>query len=109
MRAFEALMARVGVELNVANGTSVKSLATMILRSIEEGKFVTLRAIGPFALSQALKSIAVANGELAQQGDALWTLPAFEMRIIKDRVTQEDKELTAMRLVIGKVSMQLML
>lgn len=71
-------------ELRVANSTDVRYLATAILRYLDEGKRVYLSCIGVQTISQACKSVAVANGELAPQGYVLTLLPTFQVRNFED-------------------------
>ena len=89
-------------ELRVSNGTNVKQLATAILRFMEEGKKVSLACIGPQSQSQALKAVAVANGEMAPQGKILLVLPAFDVKVFADKDTRNSVEMTAIILHVVK-------
>ncbi len=94
-------------ELRVSNGTPVKALATAILRYFEEGKKVQLSIIGAQAAAQALKAVASANGEAGQQGKFFAIVPSFDMKTINDRHTNQEIELTAIRLTLGRIPITL--
>ncbi len=47
--------------LKVSNETPALRLGNAILKSLEENKKITLRAIGNVAVNQAVKGIAIAN------------------------------------------------
>jgi stage V sporulation protein SpoVS len=52
--------------LRVSGKTPVPSLASSIVKTIEEGKtYIVVRAIGASAVSQMYKGIAVARGTIA--------------------------------------------
>lgn len=94
-------------ELRVSGSTQTRALATSILRYFDEGRRVALSCIGAQAASQALKAVAVANGELATQGKLLAIVPTFDLRRQADRVTGEEIELTAIRLILGRLPVML--
>lgn len=94
-------------ELRVSGATQTRPLATSILRYFDEGRRVALSCIGAQAAAQALKAVACANGELASQGRLLAIIPTFDIRRQADRVTGEEIELTAIRLIVGKLPIML--
>lgn len=51
----------------VSSNTPTKELGQAIVRTIEGGKTVVVRAVGAGAVSQAIKGIAVAEGYAARQ------------------------------------------
>lgn len=63
--------------LKVAGKSDVNKTAGMIAHLIQEGKKVELQAVGAGAVSQAVKSIAVARGFVATTGINLSCVPAF--------------------------------
>ena len=92
------------VELRVSNGTPVKTLATAILRYLEEKKRVRLSCIGAQSLSQAIKAIAIANGEAASGGSLLALIPSFQTKHFVDRGdSTQQVEMTAVNLTVGRV------
>jgi stage V sporulation protein S len=91
------------VELRVSNGTPAKGLATSILRYMEDGKRVALSCIGPQTLNQAIKAVAIANGEAAPGGSMLIIIPSFDTKHFPDRSSGLDVEVTAMKLMVGKL------
>lgn len=62
----------------VAGGTDPGALAGAIVRSVREGTFPTLQAIGAGAVNQANKAVAIANGMLAPIEDRLVVDIAFQ-------------------------------
>lgn len=54
--------------LKVSNETPALRLGNAILKSLEENKKITLRAIGNVAVNQAVKGIAIAN-KFAEEKD----------------------------------------
>ena len=63
--------------LKVGNETPVAKLAGAIAEIIRLGKTVELQAIGPKAVSQGVKAVAVAIGYTAPSGVNLVMRPAF--------------------------------
>lgn len=61
--------------LKVSNETPAVRLGKAILKSLEEGKKITLRAIGNVAVNQAVKGIAVANNFVQEQNKKIVFLP----------------------------------
>ena len=94
------------LELRVGNATQAKTLATSILRYREEGRSIVLSCIGAVALSNGVKAVAMANGELAQQGMFLSVVPGFCTKPLRDRDTGQTIEMTSIRLVIGCMTLR---
>ena len=63
--------------LRVKSTSSVTSLASAISYAVYDGKEITLRAIGPAAVSTAVKAVAVARGYVAPRGIDLSIRPGF--------------------------------
>lgn len=63
--------------LKVSGGTEIHSLAGSILSVMEEGKEPQLAAIGPHAVNQAIKAIAIAVGMSSRHGWYLAVRPSF--------------------------------
>ncbi len=68
------------MELRVSGGTQPMNLAKSIIGYMEEGKRPALSCIGFPALAVAIKSVAIANGELAPQGKLLCVFPSFDKK-----------------------------
>jgi stage V sporulation protein SpoVS len=68
------------IELRVSGATHPLSLAKSMIGYMEEGKRPALSCIGKPALDVAIKSIAIANGELAPQGKLLCCFPCFDKK-----------------------------
>lgn len=102
----DAILARFQ-ELRVAQNTPSKELAGAILRYFEEGKKVALSVIGAQAAAQALKAVAIANEELIKQGRYFAIVPAFDLKRVPDRETGREIELTAIRLIVGRIPIML--
>lgn len=107
LTTIEEIIDRQVEELRVSNGTPAKSLATTVLRFFDEGKRVALSCIGAQAAANALKAVAIANSELASQGKFFAVIPMFDVRRTQDRTTGQEIELTAIRLLIGRIPMTL--
>lgn len=80
--------------LKVSSKSVPASVAGAITGHIQEEGFVEVHAIGAGATNQAIKSIAIARGYLADRGVDLICKPEFA------NVTVEDKERTAIKLVL---------
>ncbi len=93
----------VAVELRVGGGTAPKSLAGSIANNLNEGKTVSLTAIGHQAIGQAIKAVGIANSYVASHGYQLAVYPSFEVKHIDsgDGLTQLER--TAMVLLLVKV------
>ena len=90
-------------ELRVSKSTNAKALASSIMRVFEDGRRVEISCIGVAALSQAVKAVAIAMGETGPQGYLLAIVPAFDTKMVKDRDSGEDHELTSMKLKVFKL------
>lgn len=92
----------IGVELRVGGGTAPKSLAGSIANNLNEGKTVSLTAIGHQAIGQAIKAVGIANSYVAAHGYQLAILPSFEVKHIEGE-GGASLERTAMVLQLVKV------
>ncbi|HFD40655.1 MAG TPA: stage V sporulation protein S [Anaerolineae bacterium] len=63
--------------LRVAGNSSPNHVAGAIAGQVREGRQVALQAIGPIAVNQAVKSIAVARDYLVPEGIDIVCLPEF--------------------------------
>lgn len=77
------------LEIKVKSSTDPNQLAASIVAAYDEGKDVTLLAIGPIPVSQAVKSVHVSNRYLASRGIMLVIVPGMENRLIYDRATDK--------------------
>jgi stage V sporulation protein S len=66
-----------GIELKVAARTESSKIAGAIVKNLNEGKKVTLIAMGAGAVNQAVKAICIARGMTAPHGHNMATIPAF--------------------------------
>lgn len=82
------------IELRVAAGTNSSKAAGAIVKNLQEGKDVTLLAMGAGAVNQAVKAICVARGFIAPHGKNLSTIPGF----VDEQVGSEQK--TAIRFFV---------
>jgi stage V sporulation protein S len=64
--------------IRVSGKSPVPQLAGSIVKTIEDGYDVEVRAIGASAVSQMYKGIAVARGTLASKGKDLLIKPGFD-------------------------------
>ena len=80
--------------LKVSSKSVPASVAGAIAGYIQQEGFVEVQAIGAGATNQAIKSIAIARGYLADSGIDLICKPEFA------NVTIEDEERTAIKLVL---------
>lgn len=78
----------------VSSTTNVSKLGSAIAHGVYARKTVTLRAIGPGPISQAMKAVAVAIGYAAPRGYDLAVRPSFI------DVQMSDKLVTALALKI---------
>lgn len=97
--AWEKVLTASVQELKVAAGTPHQHLATAILRYLDEGKRVVLSCIGAQSVSQAMKAVAHAQGESAQQGRLIAVVPGWDSKKFPDRVTLQQVEMTSFRMV----------
>lgn len=63
--------------LKISSESNPNSVAGAIAGRIKESKKVELQAIGAGAVNQAVKSVAIARGFIAQEGINLSCIPAF--------------------------------
>lgn len=87
------------IVLKVSNSTNVHKLATSVERNAAEGKRVVISCVGVQSISQAIKSVAIVNGQVAPQGFVFLLLPFFHMESSRDRPQAEH---TVMRFVVIK-------
>lgn len=73
--------------LRVKSTSSPASLASAISHAVYDSKDVTLRAIGPAAVSQGVKAIAIARGYVAPRGFDLSCVPGFTTVEMEDGTT----------------------
>ena len=64
-------------QIRVSGKSPVPQLAGSIIKSIEEGFSIEVRAVGASAVNQMYKAIAVARGTLASKGKDLLIKPGF--------------------------------
>lgn len=69
----------------VSSSTPVTSLGSAIAHGVYAERTVTLRAIGPGPISQAMKAVAVAIGYVAPRGYRLAVSPSFTDVVMPDR------------------------
>jgi stage V sporulation protein SpoVS len=81
-------------ELRVAGSTPPKELAASIIHLLNEGKQVTLAAIGHHAVGQAVKSITPVNQYCIAQGYVMVLLPSFKLIPVTSRELPEDDGLS---------------
>lgn len=75
------------LEIRVSSGTPCNGLAQSIVNAFEEGREITLSAIGPVPTGQAVKAVAVANRTLAPRGVMLVVVPSLVTRELVDKET----------------------
>lgn len=80
--------------LKIKNNSEPQKVAGAVVAYLREGKKVELQAIGAGAVNQAVKSIAVARGFIAQEGVNLSCIPAFT------DVEAEEEERTGIKFII---------
>jgi stage V sporulation protein S len=64
-------------QIRVSGKSPVPQLAGSIVKSIEDGFTLEVRAVGASAVNQMYKGIAVARGTLASKGKDLLIKPGF--------------------------------
>lgn len=64
--------------LKVASSSNPSSVAGSIVKNIQEGKAVSLLAVGAGAINQSIKAVAIARGYVSPQGIDLTIKPGFE-------------------------------
>lgn len=82
------------IVLKIRNDSEPPKVAGAVVPYLREGKKVELQAIGAGAVNQAVKSIAVARGFIAQEGINLSCIPAFT------EVEVEEEERTGIKFII---------
>ncbi len=82
------------VSLKVAAGSNPKSVAGSIVNNIREEKAVVITVMGPQAVNQAMKAIAIARGYIGPEGKEILCRPEFT------HLTLEGEEKSAMKLYI---------
>ena len=70
--------------IKVSAVSSVNKVAGAIAMSLKEKSYIEVRAIGPHAVNQAVKAIAVARGHLAPNNTDLSCIPSFEQIDVED-------------------------
>ncbi len=82
------------IVLKIRNNSEPQKVAGAVVAYLRESKKVELQAIGAGAVNQAVKSIAVARGFIAQEGINLSCIPAFT------NVEVEEEERTGIKFII---------
>lgn len=82
------------IELKVAGATSPKVLSAAVCGKLLEDYTVFLVAMGPQAISQAVKALPVVNGRMVSKGRVYSMLPSFANRDVRDEVTGEETSRT---------------
>ncbi len=80
--------------IRVATASRPAAVAGAIAAAVREGEEARVQAIGPLAVNQAVKAIAVACGYLALEGVNVVCTPAFT------EVTVDGGRRTAIRLLV---------
>jgi len=65
------------IALKVAAGSPPKGVAGAIVKNMNEGKEVTLLAMGAGAVNQAVKAVCLARGMVAVHGQNLYVIPGM--------------------------------
>jgi len=87
------------IELKVAASSNPSSVAGSIAKNLQEGKTVSLLAIGAGAVNQMVKAYAIARGYMAPSGVDLILKGGFTDIEILDN--NETKKKTAIRFQVG--------
>ncbi len=66
-----------GMILKVASGSQSSKVAGALVKYMQEGRVVSLLAMGAGAVNQAVKAICIARGMAAPQGWNLSVVPGF--------------------------------
>ncbi len=82
--------------LKVSAKSRSTAVAGAIAGVIRDGNVPEVQAIGPHAVNQAVKAVAIARGYLAEEGVNIICIPAFVEVII------EDQERTAIKLTVER-------
>lgn len=99
---WETTLAKLSAPLRVAGSTQAPTLATAILRFLDEGRIVYLECIAPVTVHIAMKAVAIANGEAGQQGKVLVVMPAFDKKSLPDRHGPGNVDITALRFMVSR-------
>ena len=86
------------ITLKVKNSTPPAKLAGSIAKNLQEGKAVTMIAVGAGAVNQCVKGFSIARGFTAASGLNLAIIPSFE------DVTINDQHRTAIKIQIIDLS-----
>lgn len=70
------------IELRVAGNSYPPSVAGSAVKNMQEGKGVTLSAIGAGAVNQMVKACAIAVGMAKEHGMDLVFVPSFQKEIL---------------------------
>jgi len=84
------------INLRVAGRSDPSSVAGSAVKNINEGRTVTLTAIGAGAVNQMLKAVTIARSMAASSGSDLFFTSGFATEIING------EEKTAMRIFVKK-------
>ncbi len=82
--------------LKVSSGSDPGATAGAIANGIRERGMTEIQVIGPRAVNQAVKAIAIARGYLAAGGMDLYCVPSFT----SIRVAEDDQERTAIHFCV---------
>lgn len=80
--------------IKVATRSRPTAVAGAIAAAVREDNQARVQAIGPLAVNQAIKAVAVARGYLAVDGLTVVCIPSFT------EVAVDGKKRTAMRLLV---------
>ena len=89
--------------LRVSNSTDVHKLATSIKKNDAESRRVVISCIGVQTINQAMKSVAIANGQVASSGYVFFTLPYFHVEQQENGVEQTIMRFAVVKHLIGSV------
>jgi len=82
------------IEMRVRGDTNANKVAGAVAKNVQEGRFVSLVAIGASAVNQMVKAVTIARGMLASAGYDSWFTTGFT-----DEMVQGAPK-TAMRLLV---------
>tara|TARA_R100000152_G_C6730449_1_gene155188 strand:+ start:230 stop:505 length:276 start_codon:yes stop_codon:yes gene_type:complete len=71
------------IYLKVSGGSQANKVAGSVVKNIDEGKKVVLKAIGAGAVNQMIKSITVARSMIASTGRDMYFTSGFSTEIIE--------------------------
>ena len=84
----------------VGSKTDPKRAAGALSAVLMDDGFAEMRCIGPAAVNNAVKAIAIMRGIVAPSGQDIVCVPAFEVITIKDKDTGKDIQKTAMKFIV---------